>query len=140
MVKVPQSSDMSAMQPLSTYVGSVERLVRTVVSSGVDSLSMELAPVLNGGPSDALRDTVDLFARKSTGAFFSGSDLSDELVSNFTECINEDSRILDPACGHLPSLQSHRDCVTANAPSAYAGELGREAPNRMWRGASLNCI
>ena len=87
------------MQPYSTYVGSIERLVGTALSSGIDDLHPQTTHALNGGPGEALRESIDLYTRKSTGAFFSGSNLSDELVGTFNEPISEDSRILDPACG-----------------------------------------
>ena len=99
MVKAPPLDDVSVMHPFSTYVGSIERLVGTVLSSGFDGLQIQTTHVLNGEPGEALRDSIDLYTRKSTGAFFSGSDLSDELVDTFREPINENSRILDPACG-----------------------------------------
>ncbi len=99
MVKAPPSNDTSVMHPFSTYVTSIERLVRTLEFSGLDCHSVKETRVLDGGPGKALRDTIDLVTRKSTGAFFSGSDLSNELVNTFTDSINEDSRILDPACG-----------------------------------------
>ena len=121
------------MHPFSTYVGSIERLVGTVVSSGLDGRSVEATPVLNGGPAEALRDTVDLVTRKSTGAFFSGSDLSDELASRFTEPIDEDSRILDPACGsgdlllacsrRLPIASSLTDTLEAWGQQLYGLDL-----------------
>ena len=116
MVKAPPSNNVSVMHPFSSYVGSIERLVKTVVSSGLDGLTVEATPVLNGGPGKALRDTVDLVTRKSTGAFFSGSDLSHELVSTFARPINEDSRILDPACGsgNLLLACSRRLPIAAN--------------------------
>ena len=133
MVKAPPSNNVSVMHPFSTYVGSIERLVRTVVSSGLDDLTIETTPVLNGGPGEALRDTVDLVTRKSTGAFFSGSDLSDELVSTFTKPITEDSRILDPACGsgdlllacsrRLPIADSFADTLEAWGQQLYGLDL-----------------
>ena len=133
MVKAPPSNNVSVMHPFSTYVGSIERLVRTVVSSGLDDLTIETTPVLNGGPGEALRDTVDLATRKSTGAFFSGSDLSDELVSTFTKPITEDSRILDPACGsgdlllacsrRLPIADSLADTLEAWGQQLYGLDL-----------------
>ena len=133
MVKAPPSNDMSVMHPFSTYVGSIERLVRTLVSCDLDGLRFEATPVLNGGPGKALRDTIDLVTRKSTGAFFSGSDLSDELVSTFTEPLNEDSRILDPACGsgdlllacsrQLPIAASLADTLEAWGQQLYGLDL-----------------
>ena len=133
MVKPLPSNDVSLMHPFSTYVRSIERLVRTVVSSGLDSLPTETTPVLNGGPGEALRDTIDLVTRKSTGAFFSGTDLSDELVSTFTKPISEDSRILDPACGsgdlllacsrRLPIADSLADTLEAWGQQLYGLDL-----------------
>ena len=99
MDKVPPSSDVSAMQPFSTYVGSIERLVGTVLSSGFDGLHIQTTHALDGEPGKALRESIDLGTRRSIGAFFSGSGLSDELVGTFTRPIGGDSRILDPACG-----------------------------------------
>ena len=99
MVKAPPVDDVSVMQPFSTYVGSIERLAGTALSSGIDDLHPQTTHALNGGPGEALRESIDLYIRKSTGAFFSGPNLSDELVGTFKEPISEDSRILDPACG-----------------------------------------
>ena len=87
------------MQPFSTYVGSIERLVGTVLSSGFDGLHIQTTHALDGEPGKALRESIDLGTRRSIGAFFSGSGLSDELVGTFTRPIGGDSRILDPACG-----------------------------------------
>ena len=97
--KAPLPPDVSVMQPFSAYVGSIERLAGTSLSSGFDDLQVQTSHALDGGPGEALRQSIDLGIRKSTGAFFSGSDLSDELVDTFAKPIDEDSRILDPACG-----------------------------------------
>ena len=99
MVKARSFHDASEMQRFSTYVGSIERLVGTVLSTGFDGLKIETAHALDGGPGTALRESIDLHTRRSTGAFFSGPSLSDELVDTFADPINEESRILDPACG-----------------------------------------
>ena len=99
MVKTPPSSDVSVMEPFSTYVGSIERLVGTVLSSGFEGLQIPTTHALDGEPGEALRQSIDLYTRRSIGAFFSGSELSDELVDTFTKPLNEKSRILDPACG-----------------------------------------
>ncbi|MYC07800.1 MAG: N-6 DNA methylase [Chloroflexi bacterium] len=133
VVKGPPSHDVSVMQPFSNYVGSIERLARTVVSAGLGDLTAEATPVLNGGPGEALRKAVDLVTRKSTGAFFSSSDLSDELVSTLAKPINEDSRILDPACGsgdlllacsrHLPIAASLVDTLESWGQQLYGLDL-----------------
>lgn len=99
MVKPPPFYDDSLMQPFSTYVGSVERLVGTALSSGFHGLQIRAMDALDGEPGAALRGSIDLDTRKSTGAFFSGSDLSGVLADTFTEPLNEHSLILDPACG-----------------------------------------
>ncbi len=111
------------MRPFSTYVSSIEGLVGTVLSSGVDGLQTQTTHVLNGGPGEALRDSIDLYTRKSTGAFFSGSDLSDELVDTFREPISENSRILDPACGSGDLLLacSRRLPIAASLPATLEG-------------------
>ena len=83
--KAPPSADVSAMQPFSTYVGSIERLVGTVLSSGFDGLHIQTTRALNGEPGEALRESIDLGTRRSIGAFFSGSGLSDELVGTFNK-------------------------------------------------------
>ena len=133
MVKVPPSNDVSVMHPFSDYVGSIERLVKRAVSTGLCDLTVETTPVLNGGPGEALRETVDLVTRKSTGAFFSGSDLSDELIGSFTQPIDVDSRILDPACGsgdlllacsrRLPIATSLADTLEAWGQQLYGLDL-----------------
>ena len=99
MDKAPPSADVSAMQPFSTYVGSIEQLVGTVLSSGFDGLHIQTTRALDGEPGEALRESIDLYTRRSIGAFFSGSDLSDALVNTLTRPIDDVSRILDPACG-----------------------------------------
>ena len=95
----PPANDMSVMQPYSAYVNSIERLIGSGLSSSFDDLQVQTEHALDGGPGQALRDSIDLYTRKSTGAFFSGSSLSDELVGTFREAIDDSSRILDPACG-----------------------------------------
>ncbi len=119
MDKAPPSADVSAMQPFSTYVGSIERLVGTVLSSGIDGLHIQTTRALNGEPGEALRESICLSTRRSIGAFFSGSGLSDELVGTFARLINGDSRILDPACGSGDLLLacSHRLPVAGNLPA-----------------------
>ncbi len=99
MEKTPPLTDVSVMQPFSKYVESIERLVGTVLSSGFDGLQSQTALALNGESGAALRECIDLYTRKSVGAFFSGSRLSEELVHTLVRPINEDSMILDPACG-----------------------------------------
>ena len=112
------STSVSAMQPFSTYVGSIERLVGTVLSSGFDGLHIQTTRALDGEPGEALRNSIDLSTRRSIGAFFSGSGLSDELVDTFTMPISEDSRILDPACGSGDLLLacSRRLPIAGNLP------------------------
>ena len=123
MDKALPSADVSAMQPFSTYVGSIERLVGTVLSSGFDGLHIQTTRALNGEPGEALRESIDLGTRRSIGAFFSGSGLSDELVGTFTRPINGDSRILDPACGSGDLLLacSRRLPVAGNLPETLEG-------------------
>ncbi len=99
MVKEPLVYDASEMQPFSTYVGSIERLVGTALSTGFEGLQTATTLALDGGPGEALRKSIDVHRRRSIGAFFSGSGLSDELVDTFAKPISENSRILDPACG-----------------------------------------
>ena len=99
MAKTPPFFDASEMQPFSNYVRSIERLVGTALSAGFDGVKIETTHALDGGPGTALRQSIDLHTRRSTGAFFSGSGLSDDLVDTFANPINENSLILDPACG-----------------------------------------
>lgn len=99
MVETPPFHNVSVMQPFSTYVGGIERLVGTVLSSGFDGLQTQTAHALDGEPGEALRESIDLDIRRSTGAFFSGSDLSNSLIDTFVKPLDENSLILDPACG-----------------------------------------
>jgi len=91
--------DVSVMQPFSTYVGEIERLVGTVLSSGFDGLQTQAAHTLDGEPGEALRESIDLDIRRTAGAFFSGSSLSNSLINTLVKPLDENSLILDPACG-----------------------------------------
>ncbi len=99
MINSLPANDLSLMQPYAAYVNSIERLIGSGLSFGFDDLQVQAEHALDGGPGQALRENIDLYTRKSTGAFFSGASLSDELVGTFGEAIDDSSRILDPACG-----------------------------------------
>ena len=98
-----QSVDRSVMagEPgqFADYVLSVEDLLG--VSSRMDWPRFEASAsrILDGEPGEVLRQSMDLETRKETGAFFTGAELSDELVSSVTRPFDRYSRILDPACG-----------------------------------------
>ena len=99
MVETPPFHDVSVMQPFSTYVGEIEQLVGTVLSSGFDGLQTQTTHALDGEPGEALRESIDLDTRRTAGAFFSGSTLSNSLIDTLVKPLDENSLILDPACG-----------------------------------------
>lgn len=118
MAETPPFHDVSVMQPFSTYVGEIERLVGTVLSCGFDDLQTQTTHALDGEPGAALRESIDLDTRRSTGAFFSGSDLSNSLIDTFVKPLDENSLILDPACGagDLLLACSHRLPIAGSLP------------------------
>ena len=81
------------------YVHSVEELLGEASSMDWPLFEADAGRILDGEPSEVLRRTMNLETRKETGAFFTGAELSDELVSALTRPIDGDSRIFDPACG-----------------------------------------
>ena len=122
MVESLPSHDVSLMRPFSTYVGSIESLVGTALSSGFGGLQVQIMSALDGGPGVALRDSIDLKKRRSIGAFFTGSRLSDELAKTFRVSVSEHSLILDPACGtgDLLLACSNRLPIAASLPDTLA--------------------
>lgn len=99
MVETLPFYDVSVMQPFSTYVGEIERLVGTILSSGFDGLQTQATHTLDGEPGEALRESIDLDTRRTAGAFFSGSSLSASLIDTLVKPLDESSLVLDPACG-----------------------------------------
>ena len=81
------------------YVCSVEDLLGDASIMDLPRFGAVVGRILDGEPSEVLRQTMDLRTRKETGAFFTGSQLSGELVSALTKSFDRDSRIFDPACG-----------------------------------------
>ena len=97
--KCDDPQELSAMQPFRVYVDSVERLVALLLSSDTDPTATLLNGALNGQPSEMLRHLIGNDTRKSYGAFFSGSVLSNTLVGTFTKPLTPVSTVFDPACG-----------------------------------------
>ena len=88
------------MKDFEPYVQSIEGFVGRLSKSGLlpDDWSVVKA-VLDGQPSQALRDLVPLDLRKPSGAFFTGTTLGVKALGSYAKSINIDSKILDPACG-----------------------------------------
>ena len=90
----------SLMQPFSTYVQSIEALLKAVLASEMENQTLiEATRILDGQPSEMLRRSIGINDRRSSGAFFSGSTLGEALAGTFTKPLNGQSRVFDPACG-----------------------------------------
>ena len=89
----------SVMEPFSSYVGTLETMLRDMLSLDSHIASTQAALALNGQPSQMLRRSIASPILKSNGAFFSGSILANTLAGTFKKPLAAASRIFDPACG-----------------------------------------
>jgi hypothetical protein len=87
------------MQQYKTFVSELDKLL-TQTLSDPKSTWEQVAQVVDGRPAIELRRLVPLDLLRSSGAFFTGSTLSDLAIANeFSGSITKTSVILDPACG-----------------------------------------
>ena len=100
--RLPALND-STLVPQTTqfleYVCLVEDFIGIATSMDWSRFEAIAKRVLDGQTNEVIRKTMTLGTRKETGAFFTGTKLSDELVSTLIEPLDTTSRILDPACG-----------------------------------------
>jgi N-6 DNA Methylase len=90
---------MSEYQP---YVEHLEELVEALVFDhqfDITSNDRVVQEALDGGAPAALRRLVTIEDRRDTGAFFTSSRLADLVWEPFLPTLNNDSVIVDPACG-----------------------------------------
>ncbi len=88
------------MQAYSSYVSTLRRLVRSSASPRLgcpDHVAIRAA--LDGQASDELRRLVSREQRRTAGAFFTGSRLAKLALRPILGSLNEESIVLDPACG-----------------------------------------
>ena len=64
-----------------------------------DDIITRIDDALDGQPAQELRRLVSLSELRTSGAFFTGSKLSQFAVKSFADTIDDRSVILDPACG-----------------------------------------
>lgn len=87
------------MHQYKTFVSELDTLLAQALheSGGAHD---QIALVLDGKPAHELRRLVPLEALRSSGAFFTGSVLSNLAIAHdFSDSINSTSVILDPTCG-----------------------------------------
>jgi hypothetical protein len=88
------------MKTFGAYTNHLEALVQVLVSSEATSAAREqIDAALDGQPAHELRRVSDIWQRRTTGAFFTSAKLSEYAVRFFLDTIDQDSIILDPACG-----------------------------------------
>ena len=105
------------------YVGSVEETLKDASFMDWPRFRAVADQILDGEPTAVLRQSMSLRRRKESGAFFTGSDLSNELADCFADSLDGGSRIFDPACGsgdlllacsrHLPVRRDLSDTLEA---------------------------
>jgi N-6 DNA Methylase len=141
------------MRQFEEYVQHLQNLVQAPRVLGLD----ELDHALDGQPATALRRLVPLEILRADGAFFSGEKLARRLVQPLVESINNESVVLDPACGagdllvaiaqHLQirrTLSHTLDCWGAQLagrdihPEFVAATIARIALAAMRRGAKVD--
>ena len=85
------------MKNFRPYLNYLDKLVDEAIRLPLSTASLDAA--LDGQPADELRRLVSLDQMRSTGAFFTGSKLSKIALQKFVKSLDEQSIILDPACG-----------------------------------------
>jgi hypothetical protein len=140
------------MRRFGEYVQHLENLVEM---SSILTLD-EVDQALDGQPSEALRRLVPIETLRADGAFFSGETLARRLAQPLLQSIDDQSVILDPACGagdlllavaqHLPiagTLTQTLDCWGGQLsgldihPEFVAATITRIALTAMRRGATV---
>ncbi len=88
------------MQGYASYItelaGLADQLRTGQVRSGLEDC---VSASLDGQPGSRLRELVPLDSLRSSGAFFTGSELASYAVERFSGTLDESSVVLDPACG-----------------------------------------
>lgn len=89
-----------AMDDFSSYVGYLEAVIAEVTtgSSSADK-RRNIDAILDDKSAQELRRLVPPEVLRASGAFFTGSELSQSALQFFGETLGDESVILDPACG-----------------------------------------
>lgn len=91
---------MAGIRLFSPYIDYLETLVSGANHpSFITDNSTAIDAALNGQPSSELRRLVPLSDLRSVGAFFTGSRLSSYAANLLKDTFDDESVILDPACG-----------------------------------------
>ena len=85
------------MKNFRPYLNYLDKIVDEAIRLPLSTASLDAA--LDGQPADELRRLVSLDEMRSTGAFFTSSKLSKIALQKFVKSLDEQSIILDPACG-----------------------------------------
>lgn len=80
------------------YVRHLAGLLKTVKDDDAEKKA-QLMAALDGQPGRELRKLYTLNTLRSTGTYFTGSDLANRLVSSSKEIIPNVTQVIDPACG-----------------------------------------
>ncbi len=92
--------DAAPMDKFAPYLDYLHSLIlESVDLSENDDTIARIDDALDGQPAQELRRLVSLTELRTSGAFFTGSDLSQIAVKSFVGTIDDRSVILDPACG-----------------------------------------
>lgn len=88
------------MKSFSQYIDNVNSVLNNALDQNRNITHFErMKRVLDGEPSEELRNLVPISDIKKSGAFFTEKKLTDFALSRFLKTINHSSVILDPACG-----------------------------------------
>lgn len=91
------------MRPLSSYspyVDQIENLALNLIGSdNVKEYKAQIRHILDGQPSEFLRNLVPLAHLKKSGIFFTNKRLAEKLIKPLREDIKSGAVIADPACG-----------------------------------------
>ena len=88
------------MDKFAPYLDYLDTLILECVEPlESDHIIARIDDALDGQPAQELRRLVSLTELRTSGAFFTGCDLSQIAVKSFIDTIDDRSVILDPACG-----------------------------------------
>jgi hypothetical protein len=88
------------MRAYSSYVSNLDRLVREVANkTRAERDPGRIDAALDGGAARALRELVGIEERRSSGAFFTSSPMAECVLAPLVPTINDQSIVVDPACG-----------------------------------------
>lgn len=88
------------MREFEPYLNFLESLIdQRTARTELGNLSDKIEAALDGQPAAELRRLVPLGDLRESGAFFTGSDLSRIALEPLTSTLDDNSIILDPACG-----------------------------------------